>query len=248
MKLKGYKLEKTAVKKSEELGCEGTHKHGDIFMPCKTHKQYLSKLNKTEKGELDELVDFDGTMNSSKIPFGLNPKLHPRKTMDQTIPSARITNDPLSRGFRAFGAYFSPTLKEVNFEDAFGYEETKFMDAKETIEYLMKELGMEEGDAKERSEQFGKKPAMDKKSEFKDDKNFVSRSVLKEREIQEEQRQKAIKMVEDILVQKSEKDHDLNDKESKTSKILQRNIKSLKKMAEKEGLSVSELLKLVKNL
>ena len=172
MKLKGYKLEKTAVKKSEELGCEGTHKHGDIFMPCKTHKQYLSKLNKTEKGELDELVDFDGTMNSSKIPFGLNPKLHPRKTMDQTVPSARITNDPLSRGFRAFGAYFSPTLKEVNFEDAFGYEETKFMDAKETIEYLMKELGMEEGDAKERAEQFGKKPAMDKKSEFKDDKNF----------------------------------------------------------------------------
>ena len=139
-------------------------------------------------------------------------------------------------------------IKEVNFEDAFGYEETKFMDAEETIEYLMKELGMEEDDAKERAKQFGKKPEMDNKSEFKDDKNFVSRSVLKEREIQEEQRQKAIKMVEDILVQKSEKDNDLNNKESKTSKILQRNIKSLKKMAEKEGLTVSDLLKLVKNL
>jgi hypothetical protein len=74
------------------------------------------------------------------------------------------------------------------------------------------------------------------------------RGVLKEKEIQEEQRQKAIKMVEDILVQKSEKDNDLNKKESKTSKILQRNIKSLKKMAEKEGLTVSDLLKLVKNL
>ena len=248
MKLKGYKLEKTAVKKSEELDCEGTHKHGDIFMPCKTHKQYLSKLNKTEKGELDELVDFDGTMNSSKIPFGLNPKLHPRKTMDQTVPSARITNDPLSRGFRAFGAYFSPTLKEVNFKDAFGYEETKFMDAEETIEYLEDKLGMDVDDAVDRAEQFGKKESMDEKSPYKGDKNFVMRGVLKEKEIQEEQRQKAIKMVEDILVQKSAKDHDLNDKESKTSKILQRNIKSLKKMAKKEGLSVSELLKLVKNL
>ena len=213
MKLKGYKLEKTAEKKSEELGCSGIHKHGDIFMPCKTHKQYLSKLKGTEKKELDELIDFDGTMNSSKIPFGLNPKLHPRKTMDQTVPSARITNDPLSRGFRAFGAYFSPTLKEVNFEDAFGYEETKFMDAKETIDYLTKELGMEVADAKERAEQFGKKTAMDKKSEFKNDKNFVSRSVLKEREIQEEQRQRAIKMVEDILMNKSQKDNDITNKE-----------------------------------
>ena len=160
MKLKGYKSVTTAEKKAKELGCEGTHKHGEVFMPCKSHKQYVSK-SKEPKKELDELIDFDGTMNSSKIPFGLNPKLHPRKTMDQTIPNARITNDPLSRGFRAFGAYFSPSLNEVNFEDAFGYEETKFMDAKETIEYLKNELGMEEEHAKERAEQFGKKVPME---------------------------------------------------------------------------------------
>jgi hypothetical protein len=187
-------------------------------------------------------------MNSSKIPFGLNPKLHPRKTMDQTIPNARITNDPLSRGFRAFGAYFSPSLNEVNFEDAFGYEETKFMDAEDPIKYLEKELGMDVADAEDRTKQFGKKPEMDKKSPYKDDPNFVSRSVLKEREIQEEQRQKAIKMVEDILVRKSSKDNDVSEKEPKTSKILQRNIKSIKKLADKEGLTMSELLKLIKNL
>ena len=247
MKLKGYKLETTAEKKAEELGCEGTHKHGEVFMPCKSHKQYVSK-SKEPKKELDELIDFDGTMNSSKIPFGLNPKLHPRKTMDQTIPHARITNDPLSRGFRAFGAYFSPSLNEVNFEDAFGYEETKFMDAEDTIKYLEKELGMDVADAEDRTIEFGKKSEMDEKSPYKDDPNFVSRSVLKEREIQEEQRQKAIKMVEDILVRKSSKDNDVSDKEPKTSKILQRNIKSIKKLADKEGLTMSELLKLIKNL
>lgn len=248
MKLKGYKLEKTAEKKSEELGCSGVHKHGEIFMPCKTHKQYLSKLKRSEKKELDELVNFDGSMSSSKIPFGLNPKLHPRKTMDQTVPSARITNDPLSRGFRAFGAYFSPSLNEVNFEDAFGYEETKFMNAEETIEYLEDKLGMDVDDAVDRAEQFGKKESMDEKSPYKGDKNFVMRGVLKEKEIQEEQRQRAIKMVEDILMNKSQKDNDITNKETKTSKFLERNIKSLKKMAEKEGLTVSDLLKLVKNL
>lgn len=192
MKLKGYKSVTTAEKKAKELGCEGTHKHGEVFMPCKSHKQYVSK-SKEPKKELDELIDFDGTMNSSKIPFGLNPKLHPRKTMDQTIPSARITNDPLSRGFRAFGAYFSPSLNEVNFEDAFGYEETKFMDAEDTIKYLEKELGMDVADAEDRTIEFGKKSEMDEKSPYKDDPNFVSRSVLKEREIQEEQRQKRLR-------------------------------------------------------
>jgi hypothetical protein len=247
MKLKGYKSVTRAEKRAEELGCKGTHKHGEVFMPCKSHKQYVSK-SKEPKKELDELIDFDGTMNSSKIPFGLNPKLHPRKTMDQTIPNARITNDPLSRGFRAFGAYFSPSLNEVNFEDAFGYEETKFMDAEDTIKYLEKELGMDVDDAEDRTKQFGKKPEMDERSLYKDDPNFVSRSVLKEREIQEEQRQKAIKMVEDILVRKSSKDNDVSNKEPKTSKILQRNIKSIKKLADKEGLTMSELLKLIKNL
>jgi hypothetical protein len=55
-------------------------------------------------------------------------------------------------------------------------------------------------------------------------------------------------MVEDILVRKSSKDNDVSEKEPKTSKILQRNIKSIKKLADKEGLTMSELLKLIKNL
>jgi hypothetical protein len=70
-------------------------------------KQYLEKLLKNKskkstkdmKGEIEELVSADGSMTNSKIPI-LDPRLHPKKTMDQTVAASRITNDPISRGYR----------------------------------------------------------------------------------------------------------------------------------------------------
>ena len=70
-------------------------------------KKYLETLLKSKKkkstkevgGEIDELVNLDGALSNSKIPI-LDPKLHPKKTMDQTVSASRITNDPISRGYR----------------------------------------------------------------------------------------------------------------------------------------------------
>ena len=67
-------------------------------------KKYIKSLTskKTDKstkeveGEIDELVNSDGSMSNSKIPI-LDPHLHPKKTMDQTVSAARITNDPIAR-------------------------------------------------------------------------------------------------------------------------------------------------------
>jgi hypothetical protein len=55
-------------------------------------------------------------------------------------------------------------------------------------------------------------------------------------------------MLEDILM-KSKDSHnsDLNKKEIEASKILKKNLKSLKKQAEKEGISLSSLIKLLKS-
>ena len=60
------------------------------------------------------------------------------------------------------------------------------------------------------------------------------------------EREKMIKVLEDILTKKS-KDSDVHSKELKTSKIFIKNLKSLKKMAEKEGLSTSDIIKLMKD-
>jgi len=207
-------------------------------------KKYLSKILKTKKkistkdmkGEIEELVNADGGLSGSRIPI-LDPKMHPKKTMDQTISAARITNDPITRGYRT-------SLGEEDMSDAFGYEETKDLDGKETFKYFVKELEMEPEDAKDRTEQQGKDPSgkRDKKSKYKNDKNFISRQILPEI-----QKQKAIKVLEDILVNKKNKDTDISDKEPKMSPIVMKNLKTLKKQAEKEGLSISELIKMLKS-
>lgn len=203
-------------------------------------KKYLNKLVKSKKKkstgeiekELDELVNIDGALSNSKIPI-LDPHLTPRKTMDQTIPSTRQTNDPFRTGYRT--TYWgegkeSKTVVETDLSGAFGFEETSGMTGPKAYKYYIDELGLEPPDAEERVRQQGKNP-------FKKKKKMT---------ISEIQKQKMIKVLEDILVNKSS-DTDINKKESKVSKILQKNLKSILKQAEKEGLSKAELIKLLKN-
>lgn len=207
----------------------------------KVSKEKKIKDTKTLKTDLEELVNSDGAMSNSKIPI-LDPKLHPRKTMDQTVAAARITNDPIARGYRTY--YGESEMKEIDMSGAFGYEETEDLDGAETYKYLVKKMGMEPDDAKERTKQQGKDPSgkKDKKSKYYKDKNFVTRATLSEI-----QKQKAIKMVEDLLTKKKSSDKaDITSKNIDISKILKKNISTLKKQSEKEGISISELIKLIK--
>lgn len=234
--------------RATELGCKGVHAHmsDDVvkYMPCGRHKTYEKKVKdnsskKKEKGEIDELIDFDGTMVNSKIPI-LDPHLHPKKTTDQTVAMTRITQDPLLRGYRVY--YGESTMKEEDMSDAFGYNETQFMGAEDTIKYLEKELGLDVDSAEMRADEFGKSEERDEKSEFKDEKGFVGRPILKEKMFTKED---IIKMSEDLLVNKGS-DNDLQDRDLKASEILMRNIKVLKSQAESEGISSSQLIKMLK--
>jgi hypothetical protein len=106
-------------------------------------------------------------------------------------------------------------------------------------------MGMEPEDAEERTKQKGQDPTgkKDKKSPYYKDPNFITRATLSEI-----QKQKAIKVVEDLLVKKkSSNNADVNKKELETSRMLKRNLLVLKKQAEKEGISVSELIKMLKS-
>ena len=129
-------------------------------------------------------------------------------------------------------------------EDAFGYEETKFMDADETIDYFMKELGFEEEEAEDRAEEMGKDPELDETSPYKKKKNFVMKGRLTEKG-KVLSKEEILKMAEDSLVMKSD-DRDLK-MDQKVSPILKRNIKALKKLAMIDGISTSELMKMLKN-
>lgn len=213
-------------------------------------KDKTYKTTSAVKQDLEELVNSDGSMSNSKIPI-LDPRLHPKKTMDQTIVAAAITNDPVTRGYRTYyGESIEEDVNEIDMSAAFGYDETKDMDGKETYKYYVEELGMEPDEAKERTIQQGKDPSgkKDKKSEFKDDPNFISRMT-----ISEIQKQKAIKMLEDMLAKKQDSGSaDISKKDNNKSSdelppILKRNLKSLVKQAEKNGVSKKELIKLLQS-
>jgi len=210
-----------------------------------TKSDIKNALTKKPAGEIDELVDGDGTMLSSRVP-NLNQTLTPHKTMDQTIAMTRMSNNPVLRGYRV---YYGESVEdndnvvsEVDYSDAFGYDETENMDYDNTVKTL-EDMGVE--NSEERATQFGKLPKQKVKKNKEGEKVLKQRLVEKEK-LEEEQRQKMVKMVEDILTKKNKTDSDIISK-NPVSKILVKNIQSIKKIAEKEGISVSELIKILKS-
>jgi len=244
-----YKTEEGAKNAAKELGCKGFHKHKrKTFMPCDSHKVFLEKTkSKKPEGELDELIDYDGTMLNSKVPI-LDPHVSAKgdETMDKTVAMTRITQDPLMRGYRVYyGESTEPKfISEEDMEDAFGFEETKYMDADETIDYFMKELGFDEDDAEDRAEEMGKDPKLDKTSRYKNKKNFVMKGRLTEKNKQLS-KEEVLKMAEDSLLSKSD-DRELK-MDKNVSPILKRNIKALKKLAVMDGVSTNELIKMLRD-
>jgi len=210
-------------------------------------KKYFDPIS-YDKVEMDEFIDYDGSLNNSNVPI-LDMSMTPRKTTDQTVVMARMTNNPVTRGYRKYygeSKEDDSVVSEVDYSDAFGYDETKDLDGKKTFKYLVKKMGMNPDDAKNRTQQFGKDPygkrtkKTPKKIRLK--KGFIDRMTLSEIE-----RSKMIKMVEDILLNKKKKESDISEKEVKISKIIQKNINALKKMADKEGLTINQLVKMLKS-
>jgi hypothetical protein len=194
-------------------------------------------------GEIEELVDADGTFNSSRIP-PLNMYLTPRKTMDQTVPMARVSNDPVTRGYRVYWGESEEKddnlVSEVDYSDAFGYDETEDKDFKGTVKTL-KKMGVE--NPIERAKQFGKLPKAKRK-------NGKLKQRLSEKEaIEEAQRIQMQKMVEDILTKKYNDKSEVVEKEKEEkgiSQFLMKNLQSIKNLAKKEGVSLSQLIKKLK--
>jgi len=249
MKTFKYSTKERAERVAKSLGCVGSHYHNENgerkYMPCKSHDIFLKKNKEDKKGEekeVTELVDTDGTWLSSKVPIlstannGIGTK-----TTDQIVPAARNPRDPLLRGW--YGYYGEGHVKEIDMSKAYGYKDTKNMDAKTTLKYFKKKLKMDPEDAEERvDDQFGKNEKRDKRSRFRNKKGFVGRPILKEKEIDESD------IAEDILFDKpSDYEFEKNKDKEVIHPLLVRNIKALKKLAKEYNISVNELIQMIKN-
>jgi glucose-6-phosphate isomerase len=129
-------------------------------------------------------------------------------------------------------------FNEEDMSKVFGREEdTDFMSYDETVEFLSDLLGIDdaeskskkkeiESDAEERAKEMGKIPGKKKTQRL-----F---------EIEDE-------VTEDIIVKKIKTDGDINKKDKLSSKILKKNVDFVKRQAEKEGITLNELIKMLKD-
>lgn len=231
--------ESTKIKHSKE---NKTDKNSTtkIIDRKKDIKKYLAKLTKQKNGDkktdIEELVNIDGAMSNSRIPI-LDPRLHPKKTMDQTVSAAAITNDPITRGYRTYYGESVLDVYEKDMSKFLGYEETKNKSGKETYKFYVDKLGLDDESAEQKTEEQGKNPEQDPEE---DDIIFKGR-------LEELRKNKVLKIIEDILTnKKNSNDFSVLRKKTDISKLLVKNIKTLKAQANKEGLTISELIKLFK--
>jgi hypothetical protein len=223
----------------------------------KNNSDVKKTLNK-KKDELGELVDYDGSFLSSKIPI-YNPYLSPKSTMDQEIVATRQTNNPITRGYRVYWGEgeeeTDEVINETDFSDAFGYEETKDKNGPETFKTFVKELGLDKDEAANRTRQQGKEPDVKKHKiklqnvpkKIRKQKGFIDKMTISEKsELENIKKQQVVDMVEDIVLGKKSSDKEVGKKKNTLSKLLMKNLENIKKIADKEGIEINDLVKILK--
>lgn len=223
-------------KKEVEKELSKIQKNGKL----KTNKEVKNQLDK-KKDELDELVDFDGTFLSSKIPI-FNPYLSPKGTTDQEVVMNRQTNNPVTRGYRVYWGESvdnekEEVISEIEMDGAFGWKETENKDYKDTVKTL-KKMGVE--NPVERAKEFGKIPRVKKQN------GKLKQRLSEKEQIEEAKKEKMKKMVEDIVLNKKSSDNEVKSNKKSLSTFLQKNLENIKKLANKEGINMSDLIKILK--
>lgn len=210
---------------------------------------------KKSGGEIDELVNSDGSMIGKSTPM-LDLGMHPRKTMDQTVIATRQTNNPAVRGYRVYWGESEEKddekmLDEYNLKPTFAYDETEDVSTYDEADEVLIDLGIEDDcERHERLEVLGFDPNLDNQLK-QEKKRGECKKCFTKRRLSELEKQKMNKMIDEILIGKKNNNNefvtktkeDEDEDKSPISKILMRNIESIKRIAEKEGISLNKLLK-----
>jgi hypothetical protein len=229
-------------------------KSGKKLTKQQVHKLIDSKTKKeTKDGEIDELVDPDGSIISSNIPV-LNQRNLAKKTMDQTVRMTRAQQWPFIRVYYGESEDArNNTLSEVDQSESFGFEETEFAPTYDVANKILKKMEVEDPiERDERLKRLGFDRNLDK--ELKDEKKRGQcKNCFTKRRLSELEKEKMETLIDEILLSKKSKDKEVvkktkeDDKLSKpVSKILIRNIEAIKRLADKEGISIDKLVKHLK--
>jgi hypothetical protein len=212
------------------------------------------KKKEKEGGELDELVDADGSFSSSNIPI-LDMGQHTQWTQDQRSALVRHASGLFPRNARIFYGESKENktpLEEEDYSETYGFKEMENVNSfNECLEVFEKLEVKDPFERYERCMSFGYDPELDVELEQEKEYGECEDCDVKMR-INELRKDKMKKMIDEILLDKKKKSGDVvkkdfnEDDESPISKILLRNIESIKKIAEKEGIDLNKLIKHLK--
>lgn len=224
----------------------------------KLSKQYIHKLlssksksNNKSNGEIDELVNPDGSIIGSNIPI-LNQRNLAKKTMDQTVKMARSNQFPYFRWYwnESKENNSDKLLDEVDQSETFGFEETEYVSTYDKADEIFKdELGVEDDiERDERVKRLGFDRNLDKQLR-NEKKRGKCKNCFTKRRLSEFVKQNVDEMIFSKKVKEKEfvKKNKLDDSENSVmSRLLIRNIEAIKRLAEKENIKIEKLIKHLK--
>lgn len=229
-------------------------KSGKKISKEQIHKLIDSKSKKKETdGEIDELVDPDGSIISSSIPI-LNQRNLAKKTMDQTVRMTKSNQFPFIRIYYGESEEKNnKVVSEVDQSESFGFEETEEAPTYDVANKILKQMNVEDPiERDERLKRLGFDRDLDRQLK-QEKKRGKCKNCFTKRRLAELEKEKMEKMLDEILISKKSKDKDMVKKskeESKTNtpvyKILMRNIEAVKRLADKEGIDIEKLVKKLK--
>jgi hypothetical protein len=213
---------------------------------------FKSKGSKKVDGELQEFVGSDGSFTNSSIPM-LNQRLVTKNTTDQTVRMTKANQFPFIRVYYGESEEEQENLiDEVDMSDAFGYEETEDAKSYKEASNILKQMGVEDPfERNERLETMGFDPEYDKQLKMIKKKGH-GKNWFTKRRLSELEKAKMEKMIDEIVLGKKKKNDDIvkktkDESDSTMSKLLIRNLESIKHLADKEGLDIRDLLKKIKD-
>lgn len=208
-----------------------------------------AKSKQQPDGEIGELVNPDGSIIGSSIPI-LNQRNLAKKTMDQTVRMTRANTWPFLRVYYGESEDKNgKVLDEVDQSESFGFEETEFAKTYRQASKIMKKMGVEDPfELDKRLKRLGFDPKLDKELKQKK-KRGKCRNCFTKRRLSELAKQK----VDEVIISKKFKDKEIIKKDKETtdendvmSKLLIRNIEAIKRLADKENISIDKLVKHLK--
>ena len=189
------------------------------------------------EGEIDELVDYDGSIMSNKIPYG--------SQTNQTIGTSKTTDDVVkatsqygvwSSGGNFFKRYYGESVEELGEVDktgVLGVEETDQLDFDGAVKYYEDELEIPKDEAIERVEKERGPESLEK---TKTDDAFTRHRLTEKERLIKISEDKAKDMLEILLSDKSD-----SGEITSSERLLKKKVADLIKLAHANNLSVEDL-------